>query len=262
MNLSEITTNSSPEAASTVLIEMYPNSRLQRRGQEAAAGHGGPHENDSRPAVKTGIFSQTGKKGYHFTKRLLDILLVSFALLLCFPIFLLLAILVKATSRGPVLFKQQRVGLHGKTFWCYKFRTMIADAEELLKKNAEMRAQYENGGYKMKNDPRITRIGGFLRKTSLDELPQFFNVLVGEMSLIGPRPVVPPELSQYGEFADKLVTVKPGLGGMWQACGRSDIPYRERVELDMIYIDHCSLGMDFKLMLKTAAAICRLRGAY
>lgn len=209
--------------------------------------------NDSVPAV-------TPKPGYDLLKRALDIALVLPVLLLVFPLFLILAILIKTTSPGPVLFKQKRLGKGGREFWCYKFRTMVADAEEQLHQRADLREKFLEG-YKLLHDPRVTRVGAFLRKTSLDETPQFLNVLLGDMSLIGPRPIVPPELSKYGVFAPKLLTVKPGLGGLWQACGRSNTSYRERIEFDMIYIDHRSFWLDIKLLILTALCVVRGRGA-
>jgi lipopolysaccharide/colanic/teichoic acid biosynthesis glycosyltransferase len=138
---------------------------------------------------------------------------------------------------------------------------MVADAEQRLEQDSTLRQEFA-ASYKIKNDPRLTRIGAFLRKTSLDELPQLINVVKGDMSLIGPRPIVPSELSKYGMYADKLLTAPPGLGGLWQASGRSDTSYDERIALDMRYIDSKSLRLDMVLLVKTAAAVTRRRGAY
>ena len=197
-----------------------------------------------------------------FGKRLMDIVGSAILLLASMPILLAIALLVGFTSRGAILFKQKRLGLGGREFWCYKFRTMVVDAEEQLKINNRLRDQYEQEGFKIKDDPRVTPIGGFLRKTSLDELPQFLNVLLGEMSLIGPRPIVPPELIKYGTHGAKLLTMKPGMGGLWQASGRSNVSYAERVNLDMAYIDNWSLALDIKLFFQTATSVLRTRGAY
>jgi lipopolysaccharide/colanic/teichoic acid biosynthesis glycosyltransferase len=195
-------------------------------------------------------------------KRFTDICGALVLLLVTLPIFMVIAVAIKLTSPGPVLFKQKRLGQHGRHFQCYKFRTMMVNSEEILRSNPELLKQFEQGGYKLKSDPRVTKIGAFLRKTSLDEFPQFFNVLFGDMSLIGPRPIVPNEIKKYGDSADKLLCVKPGLGGMWQASGRSDVSYEDRVALDMAYVDNCSFTMDIYLLFMTAMAACQSRGAY
>ncbi len=199
--------------------------------------------------------------GYAATKRLLDIVGASALLTLSFPLMLLIALAVGATSRGPVLFRQARLGRHGRKFRMYKFRTMVPDAEQLLRSRADLKQRFE-AGFKIENDPRITPLGAFLRKTSLDELPQLLNVLLGSMSLIGPRPIVPTELKKYGTSGEKLLTVKPGLGGLWQVSGRSDTTYDERVLLDMKYIDHASLSLDLSLLLRTAFSVLTCRGSF
>ena len=159
------------------------------------------------------------------------------------------------------MFKHRRLGRGGKEFWCYKFRSMVQDAEQRLQNSAALRAKFE-AHYKIKDDPRVTRVGGLLRKTSLDELPQVWNVLRGDMSLIGPRPIVAPELVKYGPHDRKLLSVPPGLSGFWQVCGRSDTSYSKRVLLDMLYIDHRCTWLDLKLMVLTAVAVFRKVGAY
>ncbi len=198
---------------------------------------------------------------YEIAKRCMDVIGSGLILLLCSPLFLVLAILIRATSKGPALFKQKRLGANGEVFWCYKFRTMVVNAEDILKANKKLLEQFE-GNYKIKDDPRVTRVGTFLRKTSLDELPQFLNVFQGTMSLIGPRPIVPDEVNKYGIYADKMLSVKPGLGGLWQVCGRSDSTYSKRVMLDMIYVDHRSLWLDIDLLFRTAWSVVMCRGAY
>src|SRR5207245_2511827 len=167
-------------------------------------------------------------------------------LLLALPAFMIVALLIKGTSPGPVFFKHRRLGQGGREFWCCKFRTMVADAEARLQQDKHLRRQFE-AAYKIKDDPRVTPVGAFLRKTSLDELPQLLHVLRGEMSLIGPRPIVAPELCRYGLYQDQLLAVRPGLGGLWQACGRSDTTYGERVRLDVLYIEHRCLALDLLL---------------
>ena len=160
-----------------------------------------------------------------------------------------------------MFFAHRRLGFNGKEFACLKFRTMVADAEEKLNKDPQLRRQFEEK-FKLEDDPRITPLGAFLRRTSLDELPQLFHVLRGEMTLVGPRPIVESELSKYSIYANKLLTVKPGLSGLWQVCGRSHTTYPQRVMMDMHYIDHRSLALDARLLLLTASAVIRKSGAW
>ncbi len=198
---------------------------------------------------------------YELSKRMLDVVGAIAAIVLFSPVLVVVAVAIKATTKGPLLFSHRRLGRGGEEFWCYKFRTMVVNAEELLETSAQLRARFlEN--YKLKDDPRTTPIGAWLRKTSLDELPQLFNVLAGSMSLIGPRPIVPRERSKYHEFADKLLSVKPGLGGYWQVYGRSDTTYEQRVQMDMTYIDHRSLLLDVKLLFLTSLVTLKRQGAY
>ena len=200
------------------------------------------------------------KRTYEALKRAVDVLGAAMLLALTSPLFLLISVLIKLTLPGPVFFRQVRLGRNGLPFWCLKFRTMVLDAEERLKRDPSLRAAFE-ANYKIKDDPRVSRFGALLRRTSFDELPQLWNVLVGDMSLIGPRPVVPPELAKYGTHARKLLSVTPGLSGLWQTCGRSETTYEQRVRFDMLYIDHRSLWLDFKLILLTVVAVCRKVGA-
>jgi lipopolysaccharide/colanic/teichoic acid biosynthesis glycosyltransferase len=197
---------------------------------------------------------------YSATKRSVDVTVSATLLLLTLPVFAVVALLIKATSRGPVFFRHKRLGRGGREFGCLKFRTMVVDAEEQLKRDDLLRHKFEQD-YKIKDDPRITRVGRILRKTSLDELPQLWHVLGGGMSLIGPRPIVRPELGKYSIYGNKLLTVKPGLSGLWQVCGRSDTTYPQRVMMDMHYIDHRSLTLDVRLMLLTIVAVARKSGA-
>ena len=198
---------------------------------------------------------------YESCKRGTDIAVSLFLLALCPPLFVMIAVLVKVSSPGPVFFRHRRLGLNGKEFDCLKFRTMVADAEERLRQNDFLRRRFE-GTYKIKNDPRVTRVGAFLRRTSLDELPQLVHVLRGEMSLVGPRPIVRPELEKYSIYGEKLLTVKPGLSGLWQVCGRSDTTYPQRVMMDMYYIDHRCLSLDIRLLLHTWVTVLRKSGAW
>jgi lipopolysaccharide/colanic/teichoic acid biosynthesis glycosyltransferase len=176
-------------------------------------------------------------------------------------VLLIIAALVKMTSKGPVFFAHRRLGHNGRQFDCLKFRTMIADAEERLKSDPSLRQQFEEK-FKLEDDPRITPLGNFLRRTSLDELPQLFHVLRGDMSLVGPRPIVQNELSKYSIYANKLLSVKPGLSGLWQVCGRSHTTYPQRVMMDMHYIDHRCLTLDLQLLLLTASAVIKKSGAW
>ena len=195
-------------------------------------------------------------------KRLFDIFFSAAALILLSPLFLVLAILIKTTSRGPVFFVQIRVGKYGRHFPFYKFRSMYADAEA---RKAALMAQNQSADgviFKMKKDPRITPIGRFIRRTSIDELPQFLNVLFGDMSLVGPRPPVPSEVSLYTLEDRKRLMVKPGLTCLWQVSGRSDIPFKQQVMLDKEYIRSQSLWTDLLILLRTVPAILSGRGAY
>jgi lipopolysaccharide/colanic/teichoic acid biosynthesis glycosyltransferase len=197
---------------------------------------------------------------YRIAKRGLDIGLSLMLLVLTLPVFAVVAVLIKATSPGPVLFRHKRIGRGDKEFWCVKFRTMVVDAEEQLQRDPRLRQQFEVK-FKLEDDPRLTPVGAFLRRTSIDELPQLLQVLKGDMSLIGPRPIVKPELARYGAYQQKLLTVKPGLSGFWQACGRSETTYDERVRMDMDYVDFRCLRLDLLLVLLTAVSISTRRGA-
>lgn len=201
-----------------------------------------------------------GSASYRFVKRLMDILGALLLLAFGFPLMLTIALLIKMTSPGPVLFRQIRLGQNGIRFPMFKFRTMVVNAEQQLAIRADLQQKYE-ASFKIANDPRVTPFGAFLRKTSLDELPQIVNVLQGSMSVIGPRPIVSVELRKYGSWSEKLLTVKPGLGGMWQAGGRSNTTYAERIALDMRYIDHCSVWLDLCLLVKTAISVLTCRGS-
>ena len=198
-------------------------------------------------------------------KTLVDYILTIIGTILISPILLFIAAWIYHDSPGPVIFKHIRIGKNGKAFPCYKFRSMCVDADaklaELLANDPEARAEWERD-FKLKNDPRITKSGAFLRKTSLDELPQLFNVLRGEMSLVGPRPIIQEELDRYGEFVDDYLMVKPGITGMWQVNGRSDTTYDERVQMDSWYVRNWSVWLDFMLLWRTIKAVVAGKGAY
>jgi len=207
------------------------------------------------------------KKSRMLKKRVFDIIFSLFAIILLTPIMIIIAILIKVNSpEGTVLFKQRRLGLYGKEFRVLKFRTMVPDAEvklqEMFTKNPKIQKEFEKD-FKLKNDPRIiSSIGSFLRKSSLDELPQFFNSLMGTMSIVGPRPIINVELKMYGKFQEKFLSIKPGITGLWQVSGRNDIDYEERVLLDMKYIDTDSFWGDIKIILKTVKVVIFRDGSY
>ncbi|HEX4091669.1 MAG TPA: sugar transferase [Trebonia sp.] len=194
-------------------------------------------------------------------KDLFDRCAAGLALLLLFPLMIVIAVAVKLSDSGPALFTQTRVGKDGHPFKIYKFRTMVVDAEKRL---AELREQNEHDGvlFKMRRDPRITAVGAHLRKWSLDELPQLFNVLLGEMSLVGPRPALPDEAARYADHVRRRLVVKPGLTGMWQVNGRSNLSWDETVRLDLRYVENWSLALDLQILWKTIAVILRGSGAY
>jgi exopolysaccharide production protein ExoY len=198
---------------------------------------------------------------YEATKRAIDLVAALALLAAAAPLLAALAAVVKLTSRGPVLFRHARLGRGGRPFSCLKFRTMVRDAEAQLASRPELRRAFE-ANYKIKDDPRLTPVGAVLRRYSLDELPQLWNVVRGELSLIGPRPIVASEVSKYGEHAGRLLSVKPGLGGVWQVYGRSDTTYDQRVAMDMAYVERRSTWLDLRLLALTAAAVLRGRGAY
>lgn len=198
------------------------------------------------------------------TKRVLDVVLTLVAAPVAVPLGLLLALLIVATSRGPIFFFQERIGLDGRHFRMLKFRTMHIDAERRLREDPELWDEYVHNDFKLPAslDSRVTLIGRFLRRSSLDELPQVVNVLHGTMSLVGPRPVVPEELDNYGAAAGAYLSVRPGITGLWQVSGRSDVPYPRRVELDCSYIDAWSVGLDLRILVRTPFAVLSGRGAF
>ena len=198
-------------------------------------------------------------------KRVFDVLASALLLTLLCPALALIALAIKLTSRGPVLFEQERLGQKGRRFRLFKFRTMVTNAEEILRGDPILYQRYIENNFKLPRgeDPRITLLGRFLRRTSLDELLQLFNVLRGDMSLVGPRPIVPPEIELYGEYADLFLSVKPGLTGNWQVNGRSEISdYAHRTTMDLEYIRDQSFGKDVSILLKTIPAVMLGKGAH
>ena len=200
-------------------------------------------------------------KPYIYVKRGIDVILSTIALVVLSPLFLILAILIKLDSKGPVFFLHTRIGKNGKNIKIYKFRTMVTNAEELIKEFTPEQMKEYKENYKLTNDPRITKIGKFLRKTSLDELPQLINIIKGDLSIIGPRPVVKDELEKYEENIAKFLSVTPGLTGNWAANGRNNTTYEERMKLELEYVDNISLKTDIKIFFQTIFAVIKKEGA-
>jgi lipopolysaccharide/colanic/teichoic acid biosynthesis glycosyltransferase len=202
-----------------------------------------------------------------FTKRLFDIFFSLSVLILFSPVYLILALLIALSSEGPIFYIQERVGKNYKPFNCIKFRTMVTNADEILVQMMEtsphMRQEFE-ANFKLKHDPRITKIGRFLRMTSLDEFPQFWNVLKGDMSVVGPRPLVAEELPKYGCHIEQILTIQPGITGLWQVSGRNDIPYPRRVQIDLHYAKFRNFWLDLWIIFKTIGVVIipKDNGAY
>lgn len=202
------------------------------------------------------------RRFYLIVKRLIDILGSLFGLILLSPVFLIVFLLIKVEDpNGKVFFKQLRVGKDEQNFYIYKFRSMVSNAEQLLD---ELLDKNETTGamFKMKDDPRVTKVGRFIRKTSIDELPQLINVLKGEMSLVGPRPPLPREVEKYKDYHKQRLLVKPGCTGLWQVSGRSNVGFEEMVELDLEYIENRSAFFDLKIILRTVLILLLGKGAY
>lgn len=213
-----------------------------------------------QPAAE-GVVSRMRPRLDAAAKRGFDVSVASFLLVLGLPLWLLIVLVIVVSSPGPVLFRQTRCGRGGHVFTCFKFRTMIVDAERRLREDASLAAAHA-GQWKLTNDPRVTAIGRFLRKSSLDELPQLLNVLRGEMSLVGPRPVQPKELTEvYGAVAETVTSVRPGLTGLWQVSGRSTLSYGDRIELDLAYVRHRGFWYDLWLIVRTVPAVLWGKGA-
>jgi Undecaprenyl-phosphate galactose phosphotransferase WbaP len=197
--------------------------------------------------------------------RILDISLILLAAPYLLLAFIILAILIKLDSPGPVFYRQIRIGQFGRKFPVFKFRTMVQNADKVLQdyldKFPELRAEWL-ATHKLKQDPRVTRLGALLRKTSLDELPQLLNIIIGDMSLVGPRPIVDAEVEKYGKCFDLYIQVRPGLTGLWQVSGRNNTTYERRVELDEYYVRNRSLKLDLQILLKTVLVVLKRDGAY
>jgi len=237
---------------------------LDSRG---AHGYGAPVMNEPGVALKVQELIERQPRHSRVLKRSGDIVFSLAMLSLGSPLLLVLALLVKITSKGPVFYVQQRVGRGYGQFGCIKFRTMRRDADRILSAvlaaSPDLQEEFRND-FKLRNDPRITRLGRFLRRSSLDELPQFVNVLRGEMSVVGPRPIVKQELPRYGKRMEEVLAVRPGLTGLWQVSGRNNLSYRKRVQLDLYYARHRSLKTDLRILFRTIRVVLdpHDRGAY
>jgi lipopolysaccharide/colanic/teichoic acid biosynthesis glycosyltransferase len=206
-------------------------------------------------------------KSSDLVKRLFDIVFSLSVLIFCAPVYLLLAGSIAFSSSGAVFYTQERVGKNRQHFYCIKFRTMIPDADlhlqEMMAQSDTLRREFSEN-FKLKQDPRITRIGKFLRITNLDEFPQFINVLKGEMSVVGPRPLVPEELERYGKDIDRVLTIRPGITGLWQVSGRNDIPYDQRIKIDVRYVKDRNFWLDLQIVFRTIllTVMTKNNGAY
>lgn len=198
---------------------------------------------------------------YEFIKRTCDIGLSSIGFIILVPVFLLIGIAIKIDSKGPAFFVHKRIGKNGKIINIYKFRTMYEGSEDMFVKFSKKQTEEYERNYKLKDDPRVTKIGKILRKTSLDELPQILNILKGELSIVGPRPVVSNELEKYGKDKDKFLSIKPGLTGYWQVNGRSLTSYEDRMKMELYYVENRGIWLDTKIFFKTILSVIKKEGA-
>ena len=252
----------SSEAKDYKLLSFKTNARIPEEYTEEKAEI--IKFNDNTKVLKKDERKTFNEMTYSFLKRTVDVTASAAALLVLSPIFLVTTLAIRKDSDGPAMFTQQRIGKDGKLFDIYKFRTMVPDADknlfELLERDEEAREEYRINK-KLKNDPRITKVGNFLRKTSIDELPQLINVLKGDMSLVGPRPYLPREMDDMEGYYDTIIESKPGITGLWQVSGRSNTTFEERMEFDLQYNDNKSFMYDMGLLFKTVGAVINKDGA-
>ncbi len=221
-------------------------------------------DTEFEPIVKK--TSKARKTAYSIIKRTIDIIvgLIGTIALIPLTVIIYIARVINHENEGPIFYKQLRIGKNGKYFEIYKYRSMIVGADKILKtyldEHEDAKREFEEN-HKLDNDPRITKVGKILRKTSLDEFPQFINVLIGNMSLIGPRPIVDDEIEKYGKNKDKFLSVKPGITGYWAAYGRSNTSYNRRIKQELYYVDNFSFKLDAKIFFKTISAVCKKEGA-
>lgn len=205
--------------------------------------------------------TNSNKRAYRFFKRCFDIICSFFAIVLIMPVLIVLGIAVKCTSKGPVFYSHKRIGKNGKEIGILKFRSMVKNADRMIDDFTEEQKKEYKENYKLENDPRVTKFGKFIRKTSLDELPQLFNILFGSISIVGPRPVTQEETLLYGKDRDLLLSVTPGLTGLWASSGRSEVSYEERMKLELQYVAECSFWYDIKIIFKTIIPVFKGHGA-
>lgn len=241
----DLTSPSTEHTVTLSLVETPSTVRFMRSGLDQLPSHAAPATLATRLA-----------------KRVFDVLAAGVALLVLSPVFLTVALVIKWKTPGDVIFRHERSGRNGQPFTCYKFRTMVPEARWILEKDEQFRKSYCQS-WKLVEDPRVTSVGRVLRKTSLDELPQLWNVLKGDMSLVGPRPVPEKELlQQYADYARTVTMVRPGMTGLWQISGRSNLPYEERVKLDVHYVRRLSFWFDILIILRTIPALLGSKDAY
>jgi lipopolysaccharide/colanic/teichoic acid biosynthesis glycosyltransferase len=200
------------------------------------------------------------RRWYEYAKRVMDLSISSILLLILLPAFVPISLAILLDSKGSVFYRRRVVGRDGKPFYALKLRTMKNGSDKRVMEDNQLAEEYSNN-HKLRHDPRITRVGHLLRKSSVDELPQLINVLKGEMSLVGPRMISFPELQKFGEWQDKILCVKPGITGLWQVSGRSNLDYEDRVRLNVYYVDHQSILLDLKILAKTIPTVITMRGA-
>lgn len=198
---------------------------------------------------------------YRIIKRCFDFCMSLLLLIIAFPLFVVIACIIKIDSKGPVFFIHDRVGKNGKRLPLLKFRTMVDGADGMIKDFTPQQKKEWETNYKLEKDPRVTRVGHFLRKTSIDELPQLYNILIGQLSFVGPRPVTVKEIEKYGEDKAKVLSVVPGLTGWWACNGRSNVDYEKRMQLELYYVEHASIVLDIKIMFRTIMAVITSEGA-
>lgn len=217
-------------------------------------------ENNTAVLERTRKASST-RLGYRIAKRAMDILLAGVGTVIAAPFILLIVLAIKLDSKGPAFYVHNRIGKNGKPLRLYKFRSMYTNADQLFRQfTPEQKAEWQEN-FKLREDPRITRVGNFLRRSSLDELPQLLNILQGNLSVVGPRPVVAEELEKYGSNKERFLSVTPGLTGYWQAFTRSDGTYEDRMAMELYYVDHANLWWDIKIILATVVSVLKGRGA-
>ena len=239
--------------------QLIGGTRVAARGHQQPSFEG--PELDPTPRIVGRQALPLEISGNRLVKNLWDRGLAALALIVAAPLMLLVALLVKLTSRGPIIHRRRVTGLNGVEFDAFKFRTMVVDADRILAADPALRQAFERN-YKLQRDPRVTPIGRFLRKLSLDELPQFFNVLMGQMSVVGPRMLTPPEVARYGAHVPTLLSVKPGLTGLWQVSGRQRTTFERRIELDVEYVEHWSIWLDLSILARTPVEVFRGTGAF